>query len=92
MSSGIPLIFTGCLLLLWGLCTIYEHPARQHPLPGERWQLDQGDPFSDPVIAVIQDVRDGWVPYNFSTGTNRYTKEVDQFIGVFRKLPAVEAK
>ena len=38
--------------------------CRRVPVVGERWILDDADPFGRPVVTIL-DVSDGWVRYTF---------------------------
>lgn len=74
---------------LHGMVGRTVEPTKQQPKTpsaGEKWRIDDGDPFPPKNTVTILDVSDGWVRYQIGKGTmfDDERMSVKRFIGVYR--------
>ena len=56
------------------------------PSKGEKWRIDDGDPFPPKCTVEILDIADGWVRYKIGSGTmfDDERKSMSSFINCYR--------
>ena len=56
-------------------------------IPGGRYQLYVDNPFTSPIVAVVKEIRSGWVKYQFEDVVDDRYSTLGYFRNAYRQLP-----
>lgn len=54
---------------------------------GDKYLLNEDDPFAIPTVVEIDEIKSGWVKYHSIEFKTRITSPIDSFKWIYRQMP-----